>query len=45
MDSGECVITAPENELLALETRHNRIPEQTGQLSRWLEAVLKTGKD
>jgi cephalosporin-C deacetylase-like acetyl esterase len=37
------VIAAPKTLLLALETGHRTVPEQTERVSAWLEEYLKTG--
>jgi cephalosporin-C deacetylase len=37
-------ITAPKQLLLALETGHNTLPEQTERINKWLENFLKNGK-
>lgn len=41
MYSAYNLIPAPKKLLLALETGHNNIPEQTVQVDAWLEAFLK----
>lgn len=41
MYSAYNLISAPKKLLLALETGHNNIPEQTVQVDAWLEAFLK----
>ena len=38
------MIGAPKQLLLALETGHNNVPEQTEKVNRWIENFLKTGK-
>jgi cephalosporin-C deacetylase len=37
------VIRAPKQLVLALETGHGRVPEQTETVNRWLEQFIKTG--
>ena len=44
MYSAYNVITAPKSLLLALETGHNTVPEQTERVDRWLENFVKEGK-
>lgn len=41
MYSSYNVITAPKSLLLAIETGHNNVPEQTEKVNRWLEDFLK----
>jgi len=38
------VIGAPKRLVLALETGHNRVPEQTDTVNRWLEQYVTTGQ-
>lgn len=44
MYSAYNVITAPKQLLLALETGHFTVPEQTERTNHWLESFLKTGQ-
>ncbi|MFN0123108.1 MAG: acetylxylan esterase [Blastocatellia bacterium] len=43
MYSAYNVITAKKELLLALETGHNNVPEQTDRVNRWIETFLKNG--
>lgn len=38
------VIRAPKQLVLALETGHGRVPEQTDTINRWLQEFIRTGK-
>ena len=38
------MIRAPKQLVLALETGHGRVPEQTGTINRWLEGFIRTGQ-
>lgn len=38
------VIRAPKQLVLALQTGHGRVPEQTDAINRWLEEYIKTGQ-
>lgn len=38
------LIPGPKHLMLALETGHNNVPEQTERIDKWLESFLKTGK-
>jgi cephalosporin-C deacetylase len=38
------VIGAPKQLMLALETGHGRVPEQTDAVNRWLEEYVRTGQ-
>jgi cephalosporin-C deacetylase-like acetyl esterase len=37
------LITAPKTLVLALETGHEQVPEQTERVNAWLQEYLKTG--
>ena len=38
------VIRAPKQLVLALETGHGRVPEQTDVINGWLQEFIKTGQ-
>jgi len=38
------VLKAPKQLILALETGHGRVPEQTDAMNRWLENYIRTGQ-
>ena len=38
------VIRAPKQLVLALETGHGRVPEQTDAINRWLQEFIRTGQ-
>ena len=38
------VLTAPKHLILALETGHGRVPEQTDAINRWLQEFIRTGQ-